>query len=381
MAMRRLYLLVTVMATILLGVPAIASAVDYGGIGGRPAHPQADNPRTQSIFIYELEPGHHVTDGVQVFNSTQQVQEVSVYAVDSVLSSDGAFACAQQVEAKKDVGAWILLEQNAVSLAPNSSLVVPFTVTVPENAGVGEHDGCIAIQSANDTSAASSGGVALSFRSAIRVAITVPGQIKKQLTLAGITLGGLQKGNTYRVTPMAKNDGNVSLDTTVNVKLVSALGMTVESAQGTYPVLPHSQASWNFELKRPFWGGLYRAWVLVSYNGNANAELGKQQGSYTVTKQLYSQYFFATPQPLAAIIELAALLLICGLIVWLIVRSRRSRRVHKHWKVYDLEAGDTLESLAQDFHVSWRKIATVNKLKPPYNLHRGQKLKLPPTEE
>lgn len=378
--MRRLYLLVAVLATMLLGIPAAVSAVDYGGIGGRPAHPQPGNPRTQSIFIYELEPGHHVTDGVLVFNSTQQTQNVSVYAVDSVLSSDGAFACAQQVEAKKDVGSWITLDQNTVSLAPNTSQEVPFTVAVPENAGVGEHDGCIAIQSAANNST-TSGGVALSFRSAIRVAITVPGQIHKQLTLASVGLGGLQKNDTYRVTPTAKNDGNVSLDTKVNVKLVSIFGTTAVTTEGTYPVLPHSEASWNFELKRPFWGGVYRALVMVSYNGNTNTELGQQQNANTVTKQMYSRYFIAMPAPLAALAEAAVLLAVLVVIAGFVVKGRRSRRVRKHWKIYDLEAGDTLESLAQDFHVSWRKIAQVNKLKPPYNLHRGQKLKLPPTEE
>lgn len=379
--MRRLYLLVAVLATILLGVPAMVSAVDYGGIGGRPAHPQPGNPRTESIFIYQLEPGHHITDGVLVFNSTQQVQDISVYAVDSVLSSDGAFACAQQVEAKKDVGSWITLEQNTVSLAPNSSLEVPFAVAVPDSAGVGEHDGCIAIQSAADAGAASSGGVTLSFRSAIRVAITIPGQIQKQLALSSVGLGGLQKNGTYRVTPTAKNDGNVSLDTKVNVKLVSLFGTASATAQGTYPVLPHSEASWNFELKRPFWGGLYRALVTVSYNGNTNTELGEQQNIDMVTKQTYSQYFVAMPEPLAAVAEAAVLLAVLALVMLFVVKNKRSRHVHKHWKVYDLEAGDTLESLAHDFHVSWRKIAQVNKLKPPYNLHRGQKLKLPPTEE
>lgn len=379
--MRRLYLLVAVVATILLGVPAAALAVDYGGIGGRPAHPQADNPRTQSIFIYELEPGHHVTDGVEVFNSTQQSQTVSVYAVDSVLSSDGAFACAQEVEARKGVGSWITLDQNSVTLAPNSSQEVPFTVAVPDNAGVGEHDGCIAIQSAADTNSTSNGGVALSFRSAIRVAVTVPGQIKKQLALAGIALGGLQKDGTYRVAPTARNDGNVSLDTTVKVQLVSAIGTTVESAQGTYPVLPHSEASWNFELKRPYWGGPYRALVTVSYNGNNDTELGQHQNADTVTKQLYSPYFVAMPMPLALIAESAVVLLIFAAIGWLVSRGKRARHVRRRWKTYDLEAGDTLESLAQDFHISWRKIAQVNKLKPPYNLHKGEKLKLPPIEE
>jgi len=32
-------------------------AIEYGGFGGRPAFPRADNARTESIFIHTLEPG------------------------------------------------------------------------------------------------------------------------------------------------------------------------------------------------------------------------------------------------------------------------------------------------------------------------------------
>ncbi len=32
-------------------------AIEYGGFGGRPAYPRADNDRTESIFIHTLEPG------------------------------------------------------------------------------------------------------------------------------------------------------------------------------------------------------------------------------------------------------------------------------------------------------------------------------------
>ena len=38
-------------------VVASSFAIEYGGFGGRPAYPRADNPRTESIFIHTLEPG------------------------------------------------------------------------------------------------------------------------------------------------------------------------------------------------------------------------------------------------------------------------------------------------------------------------------------
>jgi hypothetical protein len=88
-------------------VPISAMAVEYGGVGAKPANPRSDNPRSSSIFIYELKPGQTYNDGVEVFNSTEQDRTIELTAVDSILASDGAFSCAQNAESKVDVGKWI----------------------------------------------------------------------------------------------------------------------------------------------------------------------------------------------------------------------------------------------------------------------------------
>lgn len=373
--------LATAVAAAMLFLPVLASAAGYGGIGGRPANPQPNNPRTQSIFIYELKPGQSAADGIQVFNNTDQRQTVSLYAVDSVLSSGGAFACAQNADPKHDVGAWVELSSDTINLGPNSNQVVPFTVTVPDSrkVSVGEHDGCIALQAASQTATATNrNGVVLSFRSAIRMVVTIPGKIVKRLDIKTVAISRAKDGN-YLVTPTIQNSGNVSLDTNVQVKLVTLFGNSlVTSKAGTSPVLPRTQASQNFEIKRPFWGGLYRAKVIAAYNSNPATELGLGQHSNQQTIQRNSAIFFAMPAAAAAPIELVILLLIAGAIFWIVKRWRSSKHIRHHWEAYSVKRGDTLEKLSKRFNVSWKKIATANKLKPPYNLKQGQELKLPP---
>ena len=152
MRMKRARLILATLSIAAL-IPGMASAASYGGVGGKPAYPVANNPRTKSIFIFELKPGQSASSGVQVFNNTNTTQTINLYGVDSVVSSGGAFACAQNNDPKKEVGAWIHLDQNSVTLSPNSNKIVPFTVTVPNNksVSVGEHDGCIAMQAASQT--------------------------------------------------------------------------------------------------------------------------------------------------------------------------------------------------------------------------------------
>ena len=69
-----------------------------------------------------------------------------MYAADSTPSTDGAVACEQFVEEKNDVGAWITLAKTEVTLAPATNEIIPFTITIPSTAGVGEHSGCVFVQ-------------------------------------------------------------------------------------------------------------------------------------------------------------------------------------------------------------------------------------------
>jgi WxL Interacting Protein, peptidoglycan binding domain/LysM domain len=372
--LRLLAALLTVSVT--MSMPAVAFAVGYGGVGGRPAHPQTDNPRTKSIFIYALKDGRSASDGVTIYNNTNKRQTISVVPVDSVLSSGGSFACAQNSEPKKDVGAWIKLQTSEVTLSANSSKTVPFTVTVPQNADVGEHDGCIAIQADSATKPTSKSGVLLSFRSAIRVVVTIPGKIVKKLTLNSIGIDHL-KNDDYVISPVAQNEGNVSLDTDVQIKLASIFGPTIGTKGGTYPVLPRSKATWNFEYKHPFWGGWYHAYTTATYNSNPTAELGVDQGA-SKTVKLTSTVFFVAPTGWGGLIEALIVLALVAAGWFFLKKQRDIRHIREHWIDYKAKKDDDIKSVAAAHHTSWKKLVRVNKIKPPYDLHKDQKLKVPP---
>lgn len=375
-------ILSTLLAFVISLIPVATMAVEYGGVGGRPANPREDNPRSSSIFIYELEPGQTYDDGVEVFNNTDQDRTIELAAVDSVLANDGAFSCAQNSESKVDVGKWITLDSETVTVAAGKSKVVNFTVTVPEDASVGEHSGCVTIQDTQKQASPEQGGVVLTFRSAIRVAVTIPGDIVKAVTVSNV---GLQRNaedaNLFTIQPAVVNTGNVSLDTKLTVRLVSLFGTTVDSKDATYPVLPASTAKWNFDVNKPFWGGFYRADVTAAYNGNTEDVLGEESNNNEVTSSKSSTYVFIDPSPVALAIELGLLVLI-GLLVALLIRKLRHRRhVQQHWTHYTVRDGDSLQKIAKHHGVSWKKLATANKVRAPYHLEPGTKLKVPPKNQ
>lgn len=375
--MKKLATLLLFSTFVIALMPLSASAVEYGGVGGQPANPRADNPRTQSIFIYELETGQTTTDAVRVFNNTSSERTIQIGAVDSALASDGAFSCAQEVESKKDVGGWIKLATTSVTIPAGGSKDVSFTVTVPKSASVGEHGGCITMQDSQTQTDSQQNGVVLNFRSAIRVAITVPGNIVKSLEFTAISLTK-SNDNTYTANPTISNTGNVSIDTNITVKLISILGVVTDSKTGTYPVLPSSNASWGFQLNSPFWGGFYRTEATATYNNDTSVRLGETSSGSLTTKTIHSNYTFVAPSPLAGLIEAVIFLALVAATTLFIKKRTHKRQVKHKWSVYSTKQGDTVQRIARDHDVSWKKLATANKLRPPYDIEPGTRLKVPP---
>ncbi len=367
---------------ILMGIAVFANsalATEYGGMGGRPAYPRSDNPRTESIFIHTLEPGAVQEEGILLVNNTAEQKTLSVYGVDSVVSSGGAFACRQMAEPKEGVGSWIELAKSEVTLDSGTSEIVPFTIVVPQNAGVGEHNGCIVIQEKKEKIEGQT-GITLSFRTGLRVAITIPGELERKLEVVGFTVTKRDDGS-FLLHPLVKNLGNVSIDADVIVTTRYFFGPTLFRHGGEYPILRGETSEWNFELKKPFWGGWYRSSFAVEYGEDLETEIGKETGIQKIQLEGPSVWFFSTPKPAALAIEVIVLLLLgfSGFLFWL--SKKRKKWIKENWVEYEVKSGEDVNSLAKRFDVSWKLLAEVNKLKPPYALRAGQKIKTPPANK
>lgn len=373
---KRLLAAVFIGVLVPLGVIWSAGAVEYGGIGGRPANPRTDNPRTQSIFIFDVKPGTTKSDAIKVYNNTDEPKSIGLDAVDSILSSGGAFACAQNIEPKKDVGKWITLSTKTVELEPHTSVAVPFNLTAPKNADVGEHDGCITLQDAAATKKTTkNSGITLTFRSAIRVVATIPGKIIKKVSLTSVNISS-GKDRKVIVTPTARNDGNTSLDLKVDASIKSLLGNSLASSSSSYPILPRSSASWNFELSRPFWGGLYYASSTISYSTSTTAELGQESGPRkSISKR--SGLFLSPPAPLAAFVELVILFAVIYATIFFTRKRKHRHEVKTAWVEYNVGKDESITEIANKHNIAWKKLASANNLKAPYTIKPGVILRVP----
>lgn len=358
-------------ALITVGATSVALAAETGGVGGRPTTPDPNNSRTKSIFVFSMNPEEKEKSSVTIMNTSNKDQLIDVYAVDSVPSTGGAFACGQATEGSVGVGKWIKLDQTQVSLPAGEEVDIPFTITVPKGTAAGEHNGCIAIQEVNQTPQQAGNGIMLSFRSGIRVATTVKGNIKKELKFTGLSTES--QGEKLSIISKLHNNGNVSLDANINTRIKSLFNTTIRSAGGEYPVLAGGESTFNFEVEPLYWGGFYFVDASAKYNADVNSGLGEKGDSATISEK---KIFFSTPQPVALVIEAVVAIIAVGGIIWLCRRRRTSKKWKKHGVSYVVKEDDNIQKLAKEYNVSWKLIARENDIKAPYNLEPGETIKL-----
>ncbi|PID31172.1 hypothetical protein CSA80_04015 [Candidatus Saccharibacteria bacterium] len=361
--------------TLLLSVCTPTLLAASGSIGIIPANPQSGNERSKGIFIHTLDGGDSVEDGVKIFNYTDEDRTVVLGAVDSIAASDGSFSCKQNTEERAAVGSWVKLSEDKVVVPAQSNKTVNFTVTVPKDAGPGEHGGCITAQDTRNFAPKSGRGVLLGFRNAIRLAITVPGELVKKLSYERVDIVRLENGN-YTVSPVVKNEGNVSLDVTARVQLKSIFGGKSALKEANFPVIRDATTSWAFEFERPFWGGLYKAYTSVSYDADPNYGLGRVSADQKKKRQ-DTGYFIMMPDPLALLIELGVLVVLLLMFVISRHRKRQQRKVYKKWQKYTVADTDTVMSIAAEYGIGWKQLARANRIKAPYILKEGAELRVP----
>lgn len=390
MLRNRIVLATAAMLIFVSAVGSTAAAVTSSGIGGRPANPDPKNPRTESIFIYTLDKGAVKQDAVNVINNTKETEAIEVYMVDGAISNDGAFTCKQRAEEQNGVGKWVELATNEVALESMQTQQVALTLTVPDDAEVGEHNGCVVFQKKNDPGEAR-GGVRVQTRQALRMAVTIPGNLYRDVTLRDFMVTQGAAGRRYHVT--AHNVGNVSVDAKVNVGLKDIFGRTVtltqnetevQSLGGSYSIIPESKnggkkagrLELNFdEDTKFFWGGFYKAQASVQYNSDASS-IGSQAG-HTITKTTDEITLFIMPSLLVILMILAIILVIIALIAWLIGRRYGAAYREKHWGYHTVKQGETIESIARAYKIKWKKLARINELKAPYVLKPGRRVSVP----
>lgn len=199
-------------------------AADAGSYGGKPVRPGEGNDHTSQWFIYKSLPiGEKREDSIRIINNSDNPLTLKLYPADSAKSSDGGFALEQEVEERDEVGKWIVLSKDEVTVEAHAEEEVPFTIQIPEDAKIdaGEHAGGILIQEKKEIPKLIGGGIQLSTRVGVRVYVTVPGTIKEEIAVDSFALKQRtgERHTEWAADIYVKNSGTVREDVTIVTRI------------------------------------------------------------------------------------------------------------------------------------------------------------------
>jgi hypothetical protein len=139
------WLVVVVVVAVLLSLASPALAQDGAAYGARPG--PGDGDRSSGTFNLSVGTGGSVSDGIEILNFTDHPATFDVYAADVVPASAGGLAPAARGAERTAPAAWVVVDQPTVEVAPRSSRIVAFTITVPVGAPVGDSTAALLVES------------------------------------------------------------------------------------------------------------------------------------------------------------------------------------------------------------------------------------------
>lgn len=314
--------------------PSTVSAATEEGPSGEvtwgivPAAPDGA-PDARVSFRYNLAPGATVSDQALVVNQSQGDITFRVLASDGVTSESGAFDVLPSDVEPVDVGSWVTI-QDSVLVPAGQAVLLPFTITVPENATPGDHPGGIVVTLTQDLTEGEGPQVGLDTRVGVRIHLRVSGDIEPQLAISDLTtayefsLNPFAPGRLH-VSYTVTNEGNIRVGSIQQYETTGLFGLPT-GAQGPSGTVVAQQREILPGQSARVTDVLETTWPLAYLTTTLTASLERVGDDPTFGIPPAAQAMataWAIPLPQLFALVLLAAIVVAGL--WLL-RWRRARR-------------------------------------------------------
>jgi hypothetical protein len=302
-----------------LGYPTAVAENDVGPQTWALVPANAEGPDGRGQLDYVAQPGEHLTDHVAVRNLGEAEITLTLYAQDAVAGQGNAFEVLTPDDDALQVGDWLHLADESVTVPPRSAVVVPITLKVPADAEPGDHTGAVL---ASHTPSQSGDTATTQIRTGSRVYVRVAGPVRPALEASEVA--GTYRG---RWSPLAAGalDVETTVENTGNIRLMSSPRIEVRSLFGWWTrseevstseeVFPHATVSTATSMDGvPPLGPL---WLTVSF---PQVESRGQDLTDTVVATSTTTLVWAVPW------SLLVPCVVLGLVGVIAVRVRRRRR-------------------------------------------------------
>lgn len=224
-----------------------------------------DGADGRASFEYLADPGASITDYAQVNNFSEQALTLRVYSQDAANTAGGGFTLLPGDQPPTGVGAWAGLDEQ-VTVPARDSVVVPFSLAVPDNATPGDHPGGIVASLVVERTDEEGNPVLVDHRVGSRIYLRVDGELDPVLQVTDVrphyTTPTLPfTGGAVTVTYTVTNVGNVRLqgDPSLTVRGPFGLGERTVTLAQLSEILPGESVTTTAQVES--------VWPLVRLSG------------------------------------------------------------------------------------------------------------------
>jgi hypothetical protein len=195
-----------------------ATAEEEAGVTWSVSPSSEAGPDGRRFVELDVDPGTSATEYAAVRNFSETPVTFSLTAADGYYTDTGRFNMLPASETSVDAGAWITLDPD-VTIGPGQTAVVPYTITVPENATPGDHAAGVAASVRSAGTDESGNAVGVDSRVGFRVSLRVSGELTPALAVGDVRAEyvpswSLFQPGSARISYTATNDGNTVLSVT-----------------------------------------------------------------------------------------------------------------------------------------------------------------------
>src|SRR5919202_814497 len=185
------------------------AGADPGSFAIAPGKPILTHQPPQRYFTYAVAPGQSVNDVVAVLNPSRTAPlTVRWSASDARTPSQGAGIVVSYAGPQREIGTWIHIATQTVTVAPNHVTFVPIKVSIPASVRPGEYQGAISAVDLHPTTITQGGlHYRISFRRTLAVVLRVLGPASAGLQIVRARLVAPGKHAVLALT--LKNTGTV----------------------------------------------------------------------------------------------------------------------------------------------------------------------------
>lgn len=322
-SIRRVVTGITVLFALL--VPALGAHADSDESGDTTwavAPADANGPDGRRMIEDELDPGESATDRFAVTNLSTHEVTFKLRAADGYFNENGRFNTIASDQESVDIGTWVEMPDE-ITVAPQESAVVPFTVTVPEDAEPGDHAAGISASLVQVTTDEDGSTVGVESRVGFRLTVTVTGAVRTTMTIQDIRSTYDTSWNPVRpgaatVTFKLVNEGNIRMLGQGVLRLGGREVVFPAEGEPKQELLPGDERSFTLRVD-----GLWPTFVVSGSVDATPAAAGERAAEVTIPPVSGDVSVVAIPWPQLAV--LLGLILIVFALVW--NRGRNKRRV------------------------------------------------------